>query len=417
MDYFSNPIPQIAEGLLTGANFGFKLRQARQQEQEFRTRQALEQQRMSIDDIRNQMMLQQNARPVSDYGTVPEQVAPVPPSPTISLDGTTIRQGTVAAPGYTGERKARGADTVTYRSPITGQSRKWELKSPEEQQQEALALETLKKRIGMTRFPRTPEQQAQGQPSELWIPDQSVPGFLTEEAQNRPLTGLPQEIQDRFGGMTFRLRDLPSIISTMNAITNQHAQDVRNQANITSREGIATKAEEGRNKRAQESNVTRIQAAKISKTPATELSPAQKQAQERNNQSRRDAVQREIDSIQREQGPLYKRQVQLGQEMEDPNLAPADLLKKKAEYAGNQNRIDMLQSQKASAVARGRMIGGPTDSGQQVAPASQTQETAPTGTGGGPVTLQLPDGKTQIEFKDEEGLQRYLKDHGMTVQR
>jgi|SRR5215467_2429532 len=406
MDYFSNPIPQIAEGLLTGANFGFKLRQARQQEQEFRTRQALEQQRMSIDDIRNQMMLQQNARPVSDYGTVPEQVAPVPPSPTISLDGTTIRQGTVAAPGYTGERKARAADTVTYRSPVSGQTRKWELKTPEEQQQEALALETLKKRIGMTRFPRTPEQQAQGQPSELWIPDQSVPGFLTEEAQNRPLAGLPQEIQDKFGGMNFRLRDLPSIMTTMNAIYNQRAQDQRVEKQIAGRKDVETTRQTAEDKRAAERNKTTIEAAKIRRTPTTELTPYQKDIRERRFQMRRDAVQKEIEDIQRRQGPIYKRQTQIGELLSDPDISAAERLKLTAEYSGNENQLNMMQDQKARASARGRLIGSPADPD-----AAPPEQAAPDGGGGGPIRFVLPDGKTEIHFDSDEGFQRYLKDH------
>ncbi len=118
---FSNPIPEIISGLLQGHALAVEMHKQQQDDQEFKTRQALQNQTMSMQDIMNRQVLGQSARPVSDMGTVNLAAGESAPD-TTGLPGMSPTQ----APGYT--RKADASRTVKY----GGQS--YELKTPEEQQ-------------------------------------------------------------------------------------------------------------------------------------------------------------------------------------------------------------------------------------------------------------------------------------------
>lgn len=133
---FSNPIPDIISGLLQGHQLAQQMHLAKQADQKFKTDQVLAQQKvdqnnqlMSVQDIMNQQMLGQNARPVSDMGTVSNPAGPSI-STGVPIPGMDTQPG---APAY--QRKADASRTVKYGG------RSYELKTPEEQQQQAADLE------------------------------------------------------------------------------------------------------------------------------------------------------------------------------------------------------------------------------------------------------------------------------------
>lgn len=164
---FSNPIPEIIDGLLRGQEMGMRMRAAQRADQEFKTQQAMHNQQMSMQDIMNQQNLQQMGRPVSAMGTVDSpslssallqpsgsvsapmsNAAPTPTpdgnAPTLSpaqlpkaMPGMGDQQSSM--PGYT--RKADKSRTVTYTDRF-GNKTSSELYTPEEQQQRALAQQT-----------------------------------------------------------------------------------------------------------------------------------------------------------------------------------------------------------------------------------------------------------------------------------
>lgn len=118
-----NQFSDLIDGLLQGHQLGLQLHRQQQEDQAFKTNQALHEQQMSVQDIMNRQMLQENARPVTAAGTVASPAGPVAPS---GVPGG----GDFQAPAY--QRKADSARTVKYGG---GQ---YELKTPEEQQQGAL---------------------------------------------------------------------------------------------------------------------------------------------------------------------------------------------------------------------------------------------------------------------------------------
>jgi hypothetical protein len=164
---FSNPIPEIIDGLLRGQEMGMRMRAAQRADQEFKTQQALHNSQMSMNDIVAQNAMQQMGRRVSSMGTVDSpslssallqpsgsvsapmsNAAPTPTpdgnAPTLSpaqlpkaMPGMGDQQSSM--PGYT--RKADKSRTVTYTDRF-GNKTSSELYTPEEQQQRALTQQT-----------------------------------------------------------------------------------------------------------------------------------------------------------------------------------------------------------------------------------------------------------------------------------
>lgn len=120
MGTVTNPLSGLIDGLLLGHNLGLQLRKQQMEEQAFKTNQALHDQQMSVQDIMNRQMLQENARPISGAGTIENPAGPDVPS---GVPGLPAGPG---APAYV--RKPDASRVVKY----GGQQ--YELKTPEEQQ-------------------------------------------------------------------------------------------------------------------------------------------------------------------------------------------------------------------------------------------------------------------------------------------
>jgi hypothetical protein len=129
MSTVTNPLSGLIEGLLQGHAIAQQMHQQQQQDQAFKTNQALHDQQMSMQDIMNRQMLNESARPISGAGTI-ENPAVSAPDPTPNIPGMPAGSDVPALPAY--QRKADASRTVKY----GGQS--YELKTPEEQQQGAL---------------------------------------------------------------------------------------------------------------------------------------------------------------------------------------------------------------------------------------------------------------------------------------
>jgi len=130
---FSNPIPDLVQGLLQGHALGLQMHNQKQADLKFKTDQILNQQKIDANTIMQQMTdasnrqaLGQMGRSVSPMGTVTSPgVASM--STGVPIPGLDTQAG---APSYT--RKADASRTVTY----GGQ--KTELYTPEEQDQQGL---------------------------------------------------------------------------------------------------------------------------------------------------------------------------------------------------------------------------------------------------------------------------------------
>jgi hypothetical protein len=114
----TNPLSGIIEGMLKGHHLAQSIKRQQMEEAAFKTNQALHEQQMSIQDIMNRQMLDQNARPVQNGQiTSPAVEGPENPIP-----------GTGNGPGLPAfSRSPEPSRTVKY----GGQQ--YELKTPEEQ--------------------------------------------------------------------------------------------------------------------------------------------------------------------------------------------------------------------------------------------------------------------------------------------
>jgi hypothetical protein len=112
---------QLADGMLQGHHLGLQILAERRAQQQFLTQQAMENQKMSMQDIMNHQILDKNSVPVSAMGTVDNPAGPSIPS---NVPGVPATPGN---PAYT--RKADSSRVISY------QGQKRELKTPEQQQQ------------------------------------------------------------------------------------------------------------------------------------------------------------------------------------------------------------------------------------------------------------------------------------------
>jgi len=414
MDYYSNPIPYLAEGLLRGVQLGHQLRQARLQEEEFKTRQQLEQQRMSMEDVKNQMDLQRYARPVSAAGTVDTPVAPVPPTPTISMpDGEVLKQGTVAAPGYTGARIADPARTFKYGP------RQYERKTQEEIDRDELDRATQMKRAGAVLMNINPQaQKTFNLPPQMWVPPEHVPQMITAFGEETPIP-VPEQVKPSFPGLeNLPLRHLPNVVSIMNAMAGQQAQNERQQKQITSTEGIAAKSQEGQtqrettrqtaeDRRATERNKATIEAARIRGSQPT---AAQNLQYQKDRKRRLDNVQRDHDALDKEERALHKERLLEGEKMKAGTMSEKEAADARAKIDALGMQVESLQARKADALKRKADIMAEPENIPGFGGGGGQPQEAPGGTGG-PIRFVLPDGKTEIHFDSDEGFQRYLKDH------
>lgn len=128
MGTIANPLQGLIDGLLQGHALATQLHRQIQDDQAFKTNQALHNQQLSIQDIMNHQMLQEHARPVSAMGTVENPAVEGGANPLSGMiPGLPNDSG---MPAY--HRKADKSRTVKYGD------QQYELKTPEEQQQAAL---------------------------------------------------------------------------------------------------------------------------------------------------------------------------------------------------------------------------------------------------------------------------------------
>lgn len=146
MSTVTNPLSGLIEGLLQGHALGQQLKRQQMEEQAFKTNQALHEQQMSIQDIMNRQMLEQNAVPVNS-GTVEQRIAGAPisqeevpanPNQPIGMQNlptTQTRMNPLAGTSYL--RPPDKSRTVTYKD-SQGNAQQYELLTPEEQMQKRL---------------------------------------------------------------------------------------------------------------------------------------------------------------------------------------------------------------------------------------------------------------------------------------
>lgn len=130
MSTWGGPFSGLLEGMVRGQETAMRLHRQAQEDQAFKTNQALHNQQLSMQDIMNRQMLSENARPISAMGTIDNPAVEGSPNPLSGVAGMPQLPNDPGMPAFS--RKADASRTVKY----DGQS--YELKTGEEQQQSAL---------------------------------------------------------------------------------------------------------------------------------------------------------------------------------------------------------------------------------------------------------------------------------------
>jgi hypothetical protein len=354
MSTVTNPLSGLIEGLLQGHALAQQMHQQQQQDQAFKTNQALHDQQMSMQDIMNRQMLNESARPVSTAGTI-ENPAVSAPNPTSNIPGMPAGPDVPALPAY--QRKADASRTVKY----GGQQ--YELKTPEEQAQVALNKATLLKHANSTRVDLKPEQQARfglSSPT-MYIPDEHLSQYIAtvtgaepvETTAEQQAAGMPAHVPQRV---------LPALINQTGAITrNARTNDTKettNAATNETRKGIADNAQTGANARnaatnetrqgvAAGNNATTIQAAGIRRDNPTPT-PGQAAVNFRFEQRRQDKAQQDMNAVQGKEDEVHALRTQIGEQLKDPSLPEAQRTAKMAQLKTTAFQVQSYQTRKAS---------------------------------------------------------------------
>jgi len=353
---FSNPIPELIQGLLQGHALGLQMHNQRMADQKFKTDQALREQNMSMQDIMNQRALGDMGRPVSDMGTVSTPQTGVASMPSgVPIAGLDTQAGNPGYPDYT--RKADASRTVKYTNQ-QGTKMATELYTPEEQDQAAANKAVLLKRANSTMLRLSPE-------------DQQKYGFASPEVPI-PNDHVAQYFQSRVGNeVKQNIADSNNLTKTDSNIRNNDTRRDTTDANNTTKTDIAAGVQTGANSRTAATNVTRekvgagnnaatVQAAAGNNAATLGAAniraagggtgtgtPGQKGVQSRFDQRRADIAQKAIDTIQAKENVLHAQRVQIGQNpgaTGTPARAQSDAKLKSLTF-----QIGAYQTQKAKA--------------------------------------------------------------------
>lgn len=375
MEYYASPIPSLMDGLLKGVTLGHSIVQARQQAAQFKTQQALDNQRLSMNDILNTQFVQSQGRPVGPGGTISQpgtsttlpnpstpaiagnlgddNQAATPPIPAMQLPDSL--QGTIQQPGYV--RKADPKRVVTYQDRY-GNKTQTELYTPEEQAQRALSDALQKRYIGSTWMSIPQElRDKYNTPAQIPVPNEHIAGYL-QTIRDMMSVPTPQRLQDFGYPATMPQKDLPSIMSAMTGFQNRMAADTRSQNQIKSQQQIAEE-----NRKSRESIAAQAQAGQTARTQAqiqgretvagmparnAGLTPGQANVQSRYEQAQLNAKQKKLDTLQGQENKLHASRVQLGKMMQ--GLDPTQMPGAQAKMAGFNQQIQDIQAQKATAI-------------------------------------------------------------------
>jgi|GEM_PF-6391854 len=350
---FSNPIPDLVQGLLQGHALGLQMHNQKQADQKFKTDQALRQQNMSMQDIFNQQALGEMGRPVSPMGTVTSPGVQSM-STGVPIAGLDTQAGN---PDYT--RKADASRTVKYTT-AQGNKMSTELYTPEEQDQAAANKSQLLKRANSTTLRLSPEDQAKyGLPADFPIPNDHVAQYLNSRVTNDTRQGIADSNNQTKVDTNARTNDTRE---NNNANTNSTRQDIAATNNIT-KSDIAAGVQTGANSRNDNTNATRVQvgagnnaatlgsanirAAGTGNGRTGQPTPGQAGVQNRFDQKRQDLAQKTISTIQAKENALHAQRLQIGQTLGAMKPADQEAAKAKLNTLGFQ--IGAYQTQKAKA--------------------------------------------------------------------
>jgi len=221
-----NPLQGLVEGLLQGHQLGMQLRDQQMQEQAFKTRQALDEQNASIQDIMNRQTLERTGREITN-GTIqgPETDNPFPSlSPAMPVPAK--------IPGVV--RKADPKRTVTYQD-RQGNKRQYELKTPEEQDQAVSDAARQK-------FMATAIKMKDEDGNVIWMAPEHAAAYRNATAQWQPIAT----------GEAAQAAGAPAMVPQKNVgqVINNTGRDIRNDATIAGHEEVVNTQQSGANTRA-----------------------------------------------------------------------------------------------------------------------------------------------------------------------
>jgi len=336
---FSNPIPDLVNGLLEGHALGLQIHRQRQQDQAFKTQQILANQQMDANTIMQQMNVQkaelqdQANSQHFDRFTNPVQNGMVQDRMNATMPGNPGSPG--AAPGeastvynlptsqgpslptsYDYMRKADPSRTVDLKNYQGKVIRQGETKTPDQQQQ-------FDRERDYTMLNYTPAEMAGSHLANRnpYIPNKDVASYLN--TLNRGQTS-ENNTQTRAGA------------STDNNIRNNDTRRDNTDANNTSKEKIVDTKETGANSRTAANNTSKEKVGAGHDTSRVQASagnnaatigaaniraagggtgtgtPGQIGVQSRFEQRRKDIAQKAVDAIQTKENALHAERLQLG---------------------------------------------------------------------------------------------------------
>lgn len=359
-------------GLLNGIVEGYKMRQQMlntkfNQQQEL-NKAAIENQNSSIQDVMNRQAIQQYARPVNN-GTVMDAPAMASTPDTMSrqttggytpdedtpLDQVTDlpQTRTTITPGNPGSapvmRKADPARTVTY-SDRQGNKQQYELKTPQEQQDDADAAAQAKFRA--TALPVTLEN---GQ--EVYIQPKDLAAYMHQTGQNK-MVAAPQAAQDAgLAGPMVREADMPQVVRSAasvknNATTNQTRSE-NNQRTTDASQANNSNSNYFRDKIAQMQDKTKRDVDAANNQTKTTVAANNQTAISTRAGNRLTAAQtaqqqKSLAAVQKQEDDIKAARVQLKADIADPKTPDLAKKTKTGQLATTTYQLQSYQTRKAN---------------------------------------------------------------------
>jgi hypothetical protein len=398
-----------AFGFKAAQDLGMQLQQRADQHQQFLTDQILNNQKMSAQDIFNHLDLSKVANPVDAQGNV--QATPnVPPSisqttsnpqpgqgnavqdsatidqlrnlpatqTSLSPDGSALQQNAVGDqggglnqqllnlpqtqtnynPGVPATTQpANISRTITY-SDGQGKQQQYEIKTPEDiaaVDQAAARSKFQATAVPMKIDAATQKSMGVSLPDQIWVDPDHLAQYMSATGQAQPI---PTSAAAQKAGLppTVPLRNLAQVVSVMNNQNMQDAANQRNQANNDTKAQVAagnnatsvanntaTNATRSSNNTA--TNATRVKVAGMKGANGT---PGQQGVQNRFDQRRQDAQQKQLQAAQSQEDQLHAVRTQLGQDLNNPNVTDAQKTFKLSQLKTATSQIQASQSKKAA---------------------------------------------------------------------
>jgi hypothetical protein len=351
-----SPLGGLLNGILQGYQMRQQMQDAAAQRQADATKAALDDRNASVQDIMNRQMAMQVGRPVNN-GMVterPDASYTVPAVPGVPGAG----DSQVSVPGIV--RKADPSRTVTLLD-RQGNKQQYELKTDQEQQDQANAAAQAKFRSTAIPLTTSEDQQAQGYPAQIYIQPEHLASYAQATGQWKPVTTSP-EAQAAGAPASVPQKYVPNLINAGVKAEDRRASGARNDARIAGAEERNANTVTGAADRnaatiagAGQRNAATIAGA--GQRNANSVSGANGRAADRNagtdnrfTQRQADQVNKQMQALQGKEDELKATRVQLNSDLANPNLPSVQKQVKQGQLKTTAFQIQSYQTRKAALV-------------------------------------------------------------------